>query len=140
MQNQKDMQKVIINPVFALTPAEVEALAALPQHTPDAKLTAEQTRLIENVYYRVFGSNPDAANLLKLEQGQKWKSGEKTKLIDAKRNILEELKNLNHYTGLHATIEPQYFINQIKFARVGVLQLVALVLVISETDETEKAS
>lgn len=134
------MKKVIINPAFAIMAAEVEQLNAMAQHTPDWKPTAGEARTIENIFYRVFGTSNAALGdaVVSLEKKQKWTSGERLREIDAKRNIIDELKRLSAFTGLHETVQPEYFINAMRSGRDGICKMIPEVLqVVEETDKGE---
>jgi len=95
--------KTTFNKNLLMTKGEIEELNSLPDNMPETKLTAKQTQLINELYYKYVTPLDDqnwGKALYEIEMSEKWPSGSRMKQIQAKRIVLNALAVVNENSKL----------------------------------------
>jgi hypothetical protein len=89
-----------IKPEFKMTKEEIELLQAMPDNSPETKLTQKQKDIVSHIYYKYIANKVVRGwgqDLAEFEQKEKWPSGPRLKRHEAQRMILGNLIELNLY-------------------------------------------
>ncbi len=106
------MKKVNLKKEFVMEKAEVEAYNALPDNTPETKLTAKQAELVKSLYWKYIRriDNLDwSPSLVSIELSEKWPSGPRMKEVQAMRIVLNNLVNEQSRNGTTLEKAMQHF-------------------------------
>ena len=92
------MKTYKLNKSLILKEEEITALKALPNNSPNIKLTKKQIDLVRDIYYKYVENKITygwGTQLYEIEMKEKWPSGPRMKSHEAKRIILNNLLDLN---------------------------------------------
>jgi len=102
-------RQIILKPTGRMTAQEIEFLKSLPPNLPISDVQSGDIKKIAQIYYKYIAGNPALSEATKPHTKQKHKGGEKFKLHEMQRDLLNCLASIQS-----ASIDYDFLFNFIR--------------------------